>query len=791
LVDGWVKSGAPVAYVDLERHLTPPSPLDSSPHCTPQHHTSPYSPISSQTSHPATNEASHQTLHEASSAPSSKVLEIPWLPSWMLPPATLPTSTHSSTVTPLNTSPNINAASPLDTVTPPPQPQLSSLRLDIESALETLVLRAIKERRLQSHDLLQALQRRVHVVTALETLVSGETGGFGGRNGDEGEEKGRCEGKGVEELWEESLRLVERRLQELQAQEKQQLAHSQHVSGASCDGDSAGWGYNEDHLLLKAWAQELVENSQRESRGESNQQSEDRASLSKPAASTIVSMCLAKQLLRIQEVRRWRSGLNLDNSLGQGRSGPGLEGRFGRRRGDAETAVAWSGLLIDLLVVAGGTRKSSKLRWRHKPFQPILAINGFHLLRHAPSSQGFTEAASTPAPAPPSSSPSPSPSSAPAPPSPPAAAARAAPSSLCEGADFHDALLLRLLEATARGRDAAPRVLLCSSDSYYSDQLSADFGTQALFHPHELFGWLPEEASVHLVPSTFTPLQWRVVEAAIGSNPRHLAEFHSLWAGWREEEDEFERVDSCVDHYLAYLHATEVEPAMLAALAHLERFGEQLASGEQPRWAARFGSPWGNAPGTWVRRWVEWREGRRGKDRVKWSPESGYGVNKGDVHGRQEALQRDTQGENESRFTKEGEVPEEVSVRSGKEEEEEEEGWLEEEEKGEYGRQLREWARFQMMDFVYALATAEFGVNYGKDSGEEFMEDPAAAAMLKVGLLYQQRDPMYVRPTSVAFQRCLSRWLVNERLRLGNYQTAKYYLMRACRGRHYRHLMLE
>ncbi|CAI5526066.1 unnamed protein product [Closterium sp. Naga37s-1] len=106
---------------------------------------------------------------------------------------------------------------------------LSSLRLDIESALETLVLRAIKERRLQSHDLLQALQRRVHVVTALGTLVSGETGGFGGRNGDEGEEKGRCQGKGVEELWEESLRLVERRLQELQAQEKQQLAHSQHV----------------------------------------------------------------------------------------------------------------------------------------------------------------------------------------------------------------------------------------------------------------------------------------------------------------------------------------------------------------------------------------------------------------------------------------------------------------------------------------------------------------------------------------------------------------------------------
>ncbi|CAI5477407.1 unnamed protein product [Closterium sp. Yama58-4] len=125
-------------------------------------------------------------------------------------------------------------------------------------------------------------------------------------------------------------------------------------------------------------------------------------------------------------------------------------------------------------------------------------------------------------------------------------------------------------------------------------------------------------------------------------------------------------------------------------------------------------------------------------------------------------------------------------------EEEEEERWVEEEEeKGEYQRQLREWARFQMMDFVHALATAEFGVNYGKDSGEEFMEDPAAAALFKVGLLYQQRDPMYVRPTSVAFQRCLTRWLVSERLQLGSLQTAKYYWMRTCRGRHYRHLMLE
>ncbi|CAI5472774.1 unnamed protein product [Closterium sp. Yama58-4] len=441
----------------------------------------------------------------------------------------------------------------------------------------------------------------------------------------------------------------------------------------------------------------------------------------------------------------------------------------------------------------------------------------------------------------------------------------------------------------ATSRPASPATFLPLSFPHY--WLLIQNSRVENFHLHSkvfpLFGWLPEEASVHLVPSTFTPLQWRVVEAAIGSNPRHLAEFHSLWAGWREKEDEFEQVDSCVDHYLAYLHvcvagsglewsrggserlsvarrgrrvdscvghclayslvwvyvcfgvwcgfvvvwyvvvwyvgvwyvvvwyvvvwyvvvwyvgvwcvcmvcgcmlvlfisssrpfsysfsfsaaqATEVEPAMQAALTHLERFGEQLASGEQPRWAARFGSPWGNAPGTWSRWWVEWRERRRGKDRVKWRPEIGYGVDRGNVRGRREALEEELQEERGLWYTKGGEVPEGGPVGSGKEEEEEEERWMEEEEeeRGEYRRQLREWARFQMMDFVHALATAEFGVNYGKDSGEEFMEDPAAAALLKVGLLYQQRDPMYVRPTSVAFQRCLTRWLVElVRLREAN-----------------------
>ncbi|GAY55191.1 hypothetical protein CUMW_162490 [Citrus unshiu] len=71
---------------------------------------------------------------------------------------------------------------------------------------------------------------------------------------------------------------------------------------------------------------------------------------------------------------------------------------------------------------------------------------------------------------------------------------------------------------------------------------------------------------------------------------------------------------------------------------------------------------------------------------------------------------------------------------------------------------LAEWAKIQLMDFVQALVRTEFGVNYLADCSLEIFDDPAAVALLEVGLLYAQRDPSFMRPISRGIQRCLVRW---------------------------------
>jgi hypothetical protein len=51
-------------------------------------------------------------------------------------------------------------------------------------------------------------------------------------------------------------------------------------------------------------------------------------------------------------------------------------------------------------------------------------------------------------------------------------------------------------------------------------------------------------------------------------------------------------------------------------------------------------------------------------------------------------------------------------------------------------------------------------VNYLADDSLEIFDDPAALAMSEVGLLYQQRDPSFMRPITRGIQRCLARWFV-------------------------------
>ncbi|KAK9285425.1 hypothetical protein L1049_024618 [Liquidambar formosana] len=102
-----------------------------------------------------------------------------------------------------------------------------------------------------------------------------------------------------------------------------------------------------------------------------------------------------------------------------------------------------------------------------------------------------------------------------------------------------------------------------------------------------------------------------------------------------------------------------------------------------------------------------------------------------------------------------------------------------------------EWAKLQLIDFVQSLDNAEFGVNYLADCSLEIFDDPAALALLEVGLLYSQRDPSFIRPISRGIQRCIVRWLVQERMQMNFRNSLQYLWQRIFRGRSYRHLMLQ
>ncbi|KAI3755620.1 hypothetical protein L1987_55424 [Smallanthus sonchifolius] len=102
-----------------------------------------------------------------------------------------------------------------------------------------------------------------------------------------------------------------------------------------------------------------------------------------------------------------------------------------------------------------------------------------------------------------------------------------------------------------------------------------------------------------------------------------------------------------------------------------------------------------------------------------------------------------------------------------------------------------EWAKLQLMDFIQCLVYAEFGVNYFADCSLEIYDDPSVNAMIEVGLLYVQRDPSFFRPISRAIQRCLVRWLVQERMQMGIKSSLLFNWHRVLRGRSYRHLMLQ
>ncbi|WVZ01791.1 hypothetical protein V8G54_022597 [Vigna mungo] len=82
-------------------------------------------------------------------------------------------------------------------------------------------------------------------------------------------------------------------------------------------------------------------------------------------------------------------------------------------------------------------------------------------------------------------------------------------------------------------------------------------------------------------------------------------------------------------------------------------------------------------------------------------------------------------------------------------------------------------------------------VNYRSDYSEEIFDDPSMDALLQVGLFYAQRDPPFIRPISKGIQRCLVRWLVQQRMQLNTHNLIHFMWHRIIRGRYYRHLMVQ
>ncbi|KAJ3693188.1 hypothetical protein LUZ60_008668 [Juncus effusus] len=103
----------------------------------------------------------------------------------------------------------------------------------------------------------------------------------------------------------------------------------------------------------------------------------------------------------------------------------------------------------------------------------------------------------------------------------------------------------------------------------------------------------------------------------------------------------------------------------------------------------------------------------------------------------------------------------------------------------------QKWAKIQLLDFVQCFVNTEFGVNYLADDSFEIFDDPVTCALLEVGLLYTQRDPSFIRPVSRGIQRCLVRWLVQQKMELSLEESIAFKWQRIFRGRSYRHLMKE
>ncbi|KAK9133203.1 hypothetical protein Scep_012731 [Stephania cephalantha] len=361
----------------------------------------------------------------------------------------------------------------------------------------------------------------------------------------------------------------------------------------------------------------------------------------------MLSLRVAKEVIGIHE--KWRANAVADLN----RSG-------GYSRSLANSATDWACLLVELLSV------NAEL----DHFQPKLVINNIDILRNAILTDD---------------------------------------DSMVSASMFHDSFLWRLVALGANERSFP--IILVTSDSYYSYQITFDFGYPEIFISRETFGWTPQEAEMHMVTDYFSKSEWQVIVKLLGPCQRHLSELYALTQSTYYHkimhDDGGGTFEDVLDAYLAHLQVNVVNPAMERVLALLQKFIVDAQSGKIAKDRLRFGAPWRHPP------------------------------------------------------------------------------------RSESSKLHEEWAKLQLIDFIQSMVNCKFGVNYFGDYFLEFLDDPAATAMLEVGLLYTQRDPSYIRPISRGIQRCLVRWLVQEKMRMSFLQSIQYTWHRLIRGRSYRHLMKE
>ncbi|CAM6083792.1 unnamed protein product [Calypogeia fissa] len=286
-----------------------------------------------------------------------------------------------------------------------------------------------------------------------------------------------------------------------------------------------------------------------------------------------MSLALAKKILKIQEDWRVSAGSNLTSS-----------GIVTRTSADASTS--WAVLLLRLLSFAA----------QEGHFQPKLVINNVELLRKA---------------------------------------AAKAPGGNVHGALYHDSLLMHI---TKMGVNVGCiPIILVSSDSYYSCKVFADHGDDLAFTSHEVLGWTPKEAEIHLVPAVFEESEWKLITGILGSTARHLAEVHSIWNNPSFltvlHETTENAMGDCIDLYLGYLQVTAVDPAMESAIEILQKFAEDCIAGKIRKNYLKHGVAWRHPPSD--------RDKHRGwakiqlLDYIQALADTGFAVNHRDVRAKE------------------------------------------------------------------------------------------------------------------------------------------------------------